>query len=306
MDTAFDKNGRLINGEDLWELNGNVDRDGYYCIGCGVNVTPASYDKESNIQRPHFREHRSYPHKIDCDVLGEKDSKSNGRKRKVFNPNETLPSFIPTILRLIDTNSKTEETGTGNSQNISLGATKERNPENERAVRRSGGVVQSIRRLCSVYIDYPFDREIPLRIPNNELSTYKDLFKKIPSDFKIADTSKILMCQMRFTRLEVTENEIRIELSQGFWSYDDKIQKKRVTKHSFLIIDMSNWSKNRKTVITKELDFVRRERINAYSKNNKTKLKSWVFFIGSQDLDDPSIYRVSDHRLICAMSADNI
>lgn len=46
--------------------------------------------------------------------------------------------------------------------------------------------------------------------------------------------------------------------------------------------------------------------INAYSKNNKTKLKSWVFFIGSQDLDDPSIYRVSDHRLICAMSADNI
>ncbi|HAV4865642.1 hypothetical protein B4S22_07585 [Acinetobacter baumannii] len=58
--------------------------------------------------------------------------------------------------------------------------------------------------------------------------------------------------------------------------------------------------------MTNELNFVRSEAIDAYNKNKKTKLKSWIFFIGSQDLDNPSIYRVSDHRLICAMSADNI
>ncbi|MDC4428291.1 hypothetical protein NQ647_04875 [Acinetobacter baumannii] len=303
MDTAFDKQGRLINGEDLWELNGKVDKDGYYCIGCGVNVTPASYDRELNVQRPHFREHRSYPHKANCDVLGEDEIKGNGRKRKVFNPNDTLPSFIPTVLRLIDTNTAM---GTDQSLNYSSSSIKGTNLGTERVVRRSHGVVQSIRRLCSVYIDYPYDRDIPLKIPNNELSTYGELFRKIPSDFRLADTSKILMSQMHFSRLDIIDNEIRIQLSQGLWGYDEKIKKERVIKNSFLIIDTSNWSKNRKTVITNELNFVRSEAIDAYNKNKKTKLKSWIFFIGSQDLDNPSIYRVSDHRLICAMSADNI
>ncbi|NNG60050.1 hypothetical protein HKD51_00440 [Pseudomonas fragi] len=48
-----------------------------------------------------------------------------------------------------------------------------------------------------------------------------------------------------------------------------------------------------------EIDVLREEGIEAKKKNSKDR--PWVFFIGEQDKDDPAIFNVTDHRLICGL-----
>ncbi|MGE8643520.1 hypothetical protein [Acinetobacter vivianii] len=302
METALDiVTNLLIDAEDLWELEGNVDKDRYRCPGCGVKVSPASYLRDENLKRPYFLElHKTDPHKDDCDIAGEKKLKAKARKQKVFSENSILPSFIPTSLKLIDTRIKTgdeskEKSLSSNSQIKNDSISTEGN-----GIRRSTGTAQNIRRLCQCYINYPNDRDLPLNLPNIGKSTYGKLFSHIPNKKIVTiSTSRILLAPMQFSEPKISDTEIIIELSRGIWNDDFT---KLIEKYS-LIVDISNWSKAKKTMFKRELELVRRQAIHT---NNKKKNKTWVFFLGEQDAHDLSKFYVEDHRLVCAIFVEDL
>lgn len=302
METALDiVTNLLVDAEELWEFEGNVDKERYRCPGCGVKVKPSSFLRDENKKRPYFRElQKTDPHKDWCDISGEKDLKAKAKKQKVFNENSSLPSFIPTSLKLIDTRIKINDEG----QDKSLSSNSQKN--NGRAstegngVRRSNGTAQNIRRLCLCYINYPNDRDLPLNLPNIGKSTYEKLFSHLPNNKIVAiNTSRILLAPMQFSEPKISDTEIVIELSRGIWN--DNFTK-LIEKYT-LIVDISNWSKAKKTMIKRELELVRRQAIHT---NDKKKNKTWIFFLGEQDVHDQSKFHVKDHRLVCAIFVENL
>lgn len=302
METALDIVTNLqVDAEELWEFEGKVDKERYRCPGCGVKVRPSSFLKDENKKRPYFRElQKTDPHKDWCDISGEKDLKKKAKKQKVFNENSTLPSFIPTSLKLIDTRIKTSDENkegslSSNSQNKKGSTSTEGN-----GIRRSTGIAQNIRRLCQCYINYPNDRDLPLNLPNIGNSTYGKLFSHIPNKKIVSiDTSRILLAPMQFSEPKISDTEIIIELSRGIWN-DDFTQ--LIEKYN-LIVDISNWSKAKKTMFKRELELVRRQAIHT---NNKKKNKTWIFFLGEQDAHDLSKFHVQDHRLVCAIFVEDL
>lgn len=60
-----------------------------------------------------------------------------------------------------------------------------------------------------------------------------------------------------------------------------------------------DWSKSKRTYVSNELEAARKEAIVEAEK--KTKQKGCFFFIGEQDLEDSTLFHVTDHRLICCL-----
>lgn len=287
MEIALDiQTNLLVDGEDLWALEGNVDKERYRCPGCGVKVKPASFLKDKNEKRPYFRElQKTDPHKKWCDIAGEKQLKLKAKKQKVFNENKILPSFIPISLSLIDIRRKID-------------------PHAESIVEPTSGrnyncTAQNIRRLCKYYIDYPYDRNLPLTLPNIGKYSYEKLFSGIPNKIININTSRILFAPIQFSSPKILESEIVIELSRGAWNKEFT----QIIEKYNLIIHTSNWSKSKKTMFHRELELVRLQAIHT---NNRTKNKSWIFFLGEQDHQDLRVFHVHDHRLVCALFVENL
>ena len=70
----------IVEAEDL-KILGHVDRYGYVCHGqeCGIQVFPRSYRVE-NLLRAHFFTRST--HTSSCDVAGEDEVRSRGKKSK--------------------------------------------------------------------------------------------------------------------------------------------------------------------------------------------------------------------------------
>lgn len=64
-------------------------------------------------------------------------------------------------------------------------------------------------------------------------------------------------------------------------------------------VEWADWSKAKRTYARNEIEVARKEAIAA--KNKGTKEKGYLFFVGDQDTDDATLFRVADHRLICCL-----
>ena len=101
MDSAQDRiTGEIVEAEELWLLD-VVDKNGYVCRGCGIKVTPASYDREKNLVRPYFSA-RDGDHEPECDVYGERIFVRRGRSERLSNSSGRFPAPYPTRLLLVD------------------------------------------------------------------------------------------------------------------------------------------------------------------------------------------------------------
>lgn len=65
-------------------------------------------------------------------------------------------------------------------------------------------------------------------------------------------------------------------------------------------VHWEGWSKSRKLALLTEYDATRVE--SKEQARTDSAAQGWLFFVGTQDRRDPSLFYVDHHQLICSMS----
>lgn len=294
MESARDKYTReMVEGEDLWMLP-QVDKYGYECGGCGIQVFPASYE-QSNLQRPHFRKPQKTSHKENCDIDGDEKTVARGKKGSVRNDLETSPDLSPSRLTLRDERPIVDPERPPASEQTSSARATERLDDDGRARAKGRRAANSIRPICRAFVRFPFDRQMSLDVPGVEEKTYLQAFKKLRGEgIETFSRARVFYAELAWAKPQEEGEFLVIPLSAGEWSKDKKLVRPYKVR-----VAWSQWSRYKKTMVSNELEVVRLEGIAAKKKDEKHR--PYVFFVAEQDSNEPAFFNVSDHRLICGV-----
>lgn len=289
MESAFDKHtGDIVDAEQLWLIN-PVDHSRYECRGCGVPAIPCSYGPENKV-RPYFRAKED--HNPDCDVEGEVELVKRARKQRVSTL-DGFPGRFPNRLVLRDTRPVTASNGT--LAGVSSAAGRRADPDSSGEARRDRHwAAQTIRAICRSFLNYPYDRDRSLTVPGITANTYQSVFRSLKSD-QIVQTSepRLFYAPISWKVPIADDDQMEIQLSYGEWKDRRLIRPYRVR------IDWRDWSAARRNYVSREMEIARLEYMKA--KRLGGKEKGWLFFIGRQDENDPTLFHVDDHRLVCCV-----
>jgi hypothetical protein len=294
MESARDKHtGEIVDAEQLWVID-LVDPQGYECRGCSAQATPCSYRPENKV-RPYFSAKEG--HKVGCDVEGEVELIKRARKQRV-STREGFPGSFPNRLVLRDTRpvagqngAPISPTGGGGRRTGSDGSSETR--------RDSHWAAQTIRPICRTFINYPYDRDLPLAVPGVAADTYQHVFRSLKSDQIIQYPEPRLFCAPISWKAPITgDDHLEIQLSYGEW------KERKLTRPYRVKVDWQNWSVAKRNYVSREIETARLEYMAAKKRGDKEK--GWLFFIGRQDESDPTLFHVDDHRLVCCVVAEMI
>lgn len=295
MDSAWDKDAQQkVYGEDLWALD-EVNPSGYECWGCGIPLFPASYSKE-NIQRPHFRLYQKTFHRIPCDAEVEETIIVEGKKKSVREHLEKVPGLSPSRLTLVEKRTLSNDGIASSEEDVRTGYNSHRGQKNDgkEKIATSRRPAQTLRPICKAFINFPFDRNMSLKIPGVSGETYSTAFKKLPGNkLDTYEENKVFYSKLSWEKFLINDDELVLKLSPYDWKESQPIG------HYHLKIDWSSWAKRTRTLISNELEASRKEAIDA--KKSGKKDEAWVFFLGQQDTSHPELFHLSDHRLVCVL-----
>ena len=294
MDLACDKHtGEIIDAVQLWLIS-SVDPLGYECRGCGVPVVPCSYRHENKV-RPYFRVKEA--HKADCNVDGEIELVKRAQKQSV-QTSEGIPGGFPDRLILQDSRPVVDQ-NVGSPTTSSRGECRSNSNEGRRVHRNARWAAKTIRPICRTFINFPFDRNLPLAVPDVPANTFQHVFRSLKRDQIITYPElHIFNAPIYWKRPIIDEEKFEILLSYGEWKEQKLIQPYQVR------IDWRDWSKVKRDYVVKEIETAISESKEA--KKNGEKKKGWLFFIGRQDENIPALFHVEDHRLICCIVAEMV
>lgn len=298
METARDSHTlEAVEAEELWSMV-VVDSSRYICRGCTQQVFPASYDKAINKKRPYFRLGALKDHLMGCDVYGEDKIIKRAKKERVGTP-EGFPMPFPNRLVLAE-NRPIERKGEGNSLQDGRARTSG-SPESSDATARKhhGHSVTTIRMICRTYMRYPNDRSyMRSQVPGVPGGTYLQVFKSVSGKPEsLADQTRLFYAPIRWKENPIIQEEYcELTLSAGEWD-----QTRGKYKSMYRVrVHWTSWSKVRRDTLIREYETTREEAKDQF--RSEKSAKGWLFFVGTQDTIEPSIFNVSDHRLICSIS----
>lgn len=289
MDSARDSITKKIVDAEQLELLLFVKMDGYICRSCDAMVTPCSYQTH-NKKRAYFS--AKHGHKDDCDIDGEIELKARARHERIADLTG-FSGMFPKKLVLRDERPVAADVSDGNISNDSARKKAGYN-ENNTEKKNHCRTTSTIRSICRIFIDFPFNRDLlPLTVPGVSGHTYQYIFKRLEKEKIIAYSKiKIFYAPIQWTKSLFIENKYgEIFLGYGEWS------EKKLNRPYKVQIHWENWSKAKREFVCKDIEEGRLEAMAAYKEGKKEK--GWLFFIGSQNSQDPTIFHVDDHRLIC-------
>ncbi|OFA05656.1 hypothetical protein [Duganella sp. HH101] len=303
MDTARNKNTyELVEAEELWSMTA-VDSEAYICRGCPTQVFPASYDKSRNKKRPYFTLGPTNKH-IECDIDGQEKVVKRGKKERVGTP-EGFPLPFPNKLTLTDER-PTQADLNGLPAGMAEGSPRSRGGNDGEGRRRHHGhTVKTIRSMCRTFINFPKDREfLPLEIPGVPGDTYARVFSYLSGSKKqvvLESPTRLFYAAIRWTVDPViSQAHCDLTLHAGEWDQEKGVHKLL----SRLRVNWSDWSQSRRDTLIREFETTREE-AREDAKENKLA-KGWIFFVGTQDASDSSLFHADNRRLICCLSGEII
>lgn len=298
MDTARNKTTyELVEAEELWSM-ATVDREAYICQGCPAQVYPASYDRKVNKKRPYFTSGRN--EHINCDINGQEEIINRGKRERV-GTSEGFPLPFPNKLTLTDVRAiRANEDDQADRQRE--GPPRSRGGQvGEGPKRHHGHTVTTIRSICRTFLNFPKDREhLPLEIPGVPGKTYARVFWYLSGSKKqepLDSPTRLFYAAIRWTIDPViSDTYCEIALHAGEWDQEKGGHKSL----SRLRVNWADWSKSRRDNLISEFEATSEEAREDAIKNKLAK--GWVFFVGTQDATDPSLFHVDQRRLICCIS----
>lgn len=294
MESALNKHtGEIVDAEQLWIIN-PVDPLGYECRGCGAQATPCSYRPENKV-RPYFSAKDG--HNSGCDVEGEVELVKRARKQRVSTP-EGFPGSFPNRLVLRDTRPVAGSNGILTAA-TSDGRRRAGSDSSGEAQRDRHWAAQTIRPICRTFLNFPYDRDLPLAVPGIAADTYQHVFRSLKSNQIVQYPEPRLFYAPISWKASIANNvQMEIQLSYGEWKERELIRSYRVR------MDWKDWSAARRNYVSREIETARSEYMTAKKRGDKEK--GWLFFIGKQDESDPTHFHVDDHRLVCCVVAEMI
>lgn len=294
MDSAYEINtGKIIDAEEL-RLIDCVDPKGYTCRGCGILVSPCSYQQKNKV-RPYFSAKDG--HRNGCDIDGEAELIKRAKKIRVTTC-KGFPGTFPNKLEI-----KSTRTVEAISSNIrtSLVANKYQNIADNNVdsiAKTRTWIARTIRPICRTFINFPYDRDLPLTISGISGTIYKYVFKRIKNQIIHYPNARIFYAPISWIKPITNDKQLEIKLNVGEWKNGQLIRPYR------LRINWDDWSTAKRKYISCDLEFTRNEARKA--KETNPKEIGWLFFIGKQDDVDLALFHVNEHRLICSLVAEII
>lgn len=294
MESARDKHtGEIVDATQLWIIN-PVNPLDYECRGCGVRATPCSYGPENKV-RPYFSAKDG--HNSGCDVEGEVELVKRARKQRV-STRDGFPGSFPNRLVLRETrpvagSHEVPTTATGDGQR------RTGSYSSGEAQRDRHWAAQTIRPICRTFLNFPYDRHIPLAIPGIAADTYLRVFRSLKSDQIVQYVEPHFFYAPISWKTPIADDDhMEIQLSYGEWKERKLIRPYRVK------MDWKYWSSSKRNYVYREIETARSEYMTAHKRGDKEKGR--LFFMGKQDENDPTLFHINDHRLVCCIVAEMI
>jgi hypothetical protein len=294
LESARDKNtGRIVDAEQLWIIDPGEPL-GYECRGCGALATPCSYRPKNKV-RPYFSVKDG--HKSGCDVEGEVELVKRARKQRVSTREGFLSSF-PNRLVLRDTRLVVGSNGTP-TVTTSAGGSRTSSEGVSETQRDRRWAAQTIRPICRTFVNYPYDRDLPLAVPGIAAGNYQRVFRSLKGDQILEyPESRLFYAPISWKAPIEDDDQIEIQLSYGEWI------ERKLTRSYRVRMGWKDWSSATRNYVSREIETARLEYMAAKKRGDKEK--GWLFFIGRQDENEPALFHVDDHRLVCCMVTEMI
>lgn len=283
MDTAYiTHTGKIIEAEELWLMPHSPTEYNYACRGCYAPVIPCSYQSE-NKKRPYFRSKEK--HNPDCDIDGERELINKGKQGQVSNQN-SFPGRYPNSLQLKDERTEVEADSTDKQTLKPKQKTASTTSSTGGALQYRGHyIANTIRPICRFFINFPYDRHLRLKISGIEGESYKNIFTYLANgDPELYKKIKLYYACIKWKSITEHDDHLDAELLPKGKSESYKVR-----------INWKNWSTSKRNYIKNELVAGTQEAIDAHQSTKR----GWLFFIGNQDTENPHIFNIDDHRLMC-------
>lgn len=297
MDSARDKHtDEIIDAEQLWDFT-VVDKDAYQCPGCGIQVFPASYRKDINKKRPYFTPMEN-KHIQPCGIDGVEKLVKKAKSEKLGTP-EGFPVPFPNRLRLDE-----ERPVLDNAEEAGYGKGTERTRtrgNGERSTAYHGHTVKSIRPVCRIFMDFPHDRfQLLLEIPDCPGTTYSSVFRGL-GFFGIEaqkPSTRLFCAALRWDSAIEMETYIEWALDAGEWPKGEK----RPTQFYKVRVMWADWTDRQRNTLRDEIEISK----DAVKGKSGQPEKAWLFFVGTQDPEDATLFTVNRYPFICCRVGEMI
>jgi hypothetical protein len=291
MDSARDiKTNEIIEAEQLWDLE-FVDKERYRCIGYGTLVWPASYKRDINKKRPYFTLGVSGTHVKPCDIDGEEEVIKRAKAEKIGTP-EGFPLPYPNKLVLTDERPVIDGHG-GEPVQGDGGRSRSRGDGSRTPRANHGHTVKTIRPIAKAYMKYPLDREsLPLQVPDCEGNTFATVFWRLGKIMAFRQPTHLYYAPLHWKAPTKADSYMEWQLNAGNW---DKENNRRGDAYR-MRVEWTGWSVTQRNTLLHEIE-VSREK----AKHSTGAVEAWLFFIGTQDSDDPTQIIVNRYQTICCI-----
>jgi hypothetical protein len=288
MDSAIDyENGKIIDAAELRFME-NIDEKKFICRGCKCSVSPASYHPNNKV-RPYFRVIDA--HKDNCDVAGYEKYVEIGATKSIRNSRGELPISYPNKVVFNDYREITKPQFSADNQQIEANKSKYSKTGLYNKIQQKSYTATTIRPICRFFMDFPYDRDASLSVPDIDADKYKYAFKRINKITQDYNLKRIFYAPIHWSTIPV-ENEKFYNLFLHAVVWD--VQRKYNSMYH-VQIQWENWSQQRKCYIKDEVEILRKEVSNK-------DVQAWCFFMGKQNSDDKFLFEVTDHRMICCLA----
>ena len=289
MDSAREKcSGEIVDAEQLWDME-VVNKDAYLCPGCGIQVFPASYRRHINKKRPYFTP-MDNKHIQPCGVDGAEKLIKKARSEKVGAP-DGFPVPFPNRLHF-DEERRVTAGGDMPGAGHGLGRTRTR-ANNVRVAKYHGHTVKTIRPICRIFMDFPHNRaQLPLEIKGCPGTTYATVFRRLGFfGIEIQQLpTRLFYAALRWDTADETETCIEWVLDAGEWP---KGAPRPVDFYKVRVM-WAGWTERQRNTLREEIE-IAKDMVKGKAAQPE---KAWLFFVGTQDAQDASLFVVDRYPFI--------
>jgi hypothetical protein len=253
-------------------------------------MSACAWDERSKPWKvsPYFRQKLpSVPHVPNCYVHGLEELAARGRKERIQGemgfpvpyPSKVILEPRPVEVSIDDTDPDTVGKPGHPPGNPGL---------NNRRMHHQ--THRSIRAVCQFYVDFPYDRDLPLEVQGCDGSTFNEVFVRLGTGGdELIGSQRILYGEVKFKAQPNFDSDVIVlELMSTVLAPDDRECNRRVK------IDMTGWGKPYKRYLRQQIAEMLDKAEDAHREIKKKKSENprysgkpprpWIFFVGTESV----------------------
>lgn len=279
------------------DIREDIREDAFTCVGCTAEMRPVAVAPgEAYWVAPHFRVRGL--HDDDCD--GDGTPVAAPAARRHGQPRRNQPGLTPTRLRLANENAPAglqagpEDPGAAPGHAVGgLGG--------EAGPGRQDNVAGTLHRIAQCFLELIDDEDPPLALPGCIPGTYRGLFELLKADARQAYDRKVYYDAISFQRYDVDDAMMEIDVLLGPSAYRYVEHGRRAVAGRFRVhFDMHGWTDRRRVAFLASLRRAKERQMAMRDEGVGEKIL--LFFLGTQDPGDATLFHVDDVRLACFLT----